>query len=74
MVIPEGKIAVGNPARVVKEMSKERIRWKTEGTTLYQGLPKELHESLKECEPLREVPADRRPITERYARWKDSKN
>lgn len=72
MEIPEAKIAVGNPARVVKEMSEERIRWKTEGTRLYQRLPKELEQTLKECEPLREVPADRVPITESYKTWKNS--
>jgi len=74
MVIPDAQIAVGNPAKVVKDMSESRIKWKTEGTRLYQQLPRELHESLKECEPLREVPADRPPITESYARRKESKN
>ncbi len=39
MEIPEAKIAVGNPAKVVKDMSPERIAWKTEGTRLYQSLP-----------------------------------
>jgi phenylacetic acid degradation protein len=29
------------------------IRWKTEGTKLYQQLPARLFETLKECEPLR---------------------
>jgi len=32
------------------------ISWKTEGTKLYQALPKELFESLKETEPLRKIP------------------
>ena len=71
MEIPEGKIAVGNPAKLVKDMSPERIQWKTEGTRLYQSLPKELHETLKACDPLREVPADRKPITENYSTWKE---
>jgi phenylacetic acid degradation protein/carnitine operon protein CaiE len=71
MEIPEGKIAVGNPAKVVKDMSPERIQWKTEGTRLYQSLPMELHETLKVCEPLRNVPADRKPITEKYSTWKE---
>ena len=69
MEIPEGKIAVGNPAKVVKDMSPERIAWKTEGTKLYQSLPADLHESLVACEPLREVPSDREPITAQYKTW-----
>lgn len=72
MEIEEAGIAVGNPARVVKKMTDERIAWKTKGTELYQSLPKELYESLKECEPLREVPVDRQPITIDFATWKRS--
>lgn len=48
MEIPDRKIAVGNPAKVVKDVSDEMIDWKTEGTRLYQSLPKESHETLKE--------------------------
>ena len=47
-VIPARKIAVGNPAKVVKDVSGKMIAWKTEGTKLYQSLPKESHETLKE--------------------------
>ena len=34
------------------------ISWKTKGTQLYQQLPADCHESLKEVEPLRVVPKD----------------
>ena len=34
------------------------IAWKTKGTQLYQQLPSDCHKSLKEAEPLREVPAN----------------
>lgn len=68
--IPEGKIAVGNPARVVKDMSPGRIAWKTEGTRLYQQLPSDLHATLRPCEPLREVPEGQEPITAAYKTWK----
>jgi len=59
MRIPERKVVVGNPARIVKDVSDEMLAWKTEGTKLYQQLPAQLHGSLRECDPLREVPADR---------------
>jgi phenylacetic acid degradation protein len=37
---------VGNPAKIVKDVSDEMAAWKTEGTKLYQSLPKESHETL----------------------------
>jgi len=55
-VIPKRSLVVGNPAKVVKEVSDEMINWKTKGTKLYQQLPADCQESLKEVEPLREVP------------------
>ena len=68
-VWPARKVIVGNPARIVKDVTDEMIAWKTEGTSLYQGLPAELHATLKPCEPLREVPAGRTPITGLYTTW-----
>ena len=35
------------------------IAWKTKGTQLYQQLPKDCHDTLREVEPLREVPKER---------------
>lgn len=59
MEIPDHKIAVGNPAKIVKDVSDQMLEWKTEGTALYQQLPSDMHESFKECEPLREEEEDR---------------
>ncbi len=59
MHIPRRSIVVGNPAKIVKEVTHEVIDWKTEGTKLYQQLPKDLHETLEEVAPLREVEANR---------------
>ncbi len=66
-------LIVGNPAKVVKEVSDEMLAWKTEGTRLYQALPNELHATLRECEPLREVPEDRPPITGTYRTWNQTR-
>lgn len=55
-IIPKRSMVVGNPAKVIKEVSDEMIAWKTKGTQLYQQLPTDCHESLREVEPLREVP------------------
>ena len=62
-------LIAGNPAKKIKEVSDEMIGWKTEGTKLYQALPKEMFEGWKECEPLREVEKDR-PVQEAiYKKW-----
>ncbi|QHI36796.1 Putative acetyltransferase [Kordia antarctica] len=58
-VIPNRSLVVGNPAKVIKQVSDEMIAWKTKGTQLYQQLPKDCHETLHEVEPLREVPKNR---------------
>lgn len=67
------KVIVGNPARAVKDVSDEMLSWKSDGTRLYQRLPAELYATLKECEPLREVPKDRAPITVDYKTWGEMK-
>jgi len=64
--IPARSLVVGNPAKVIKEVSDEMIAWKTKGTQLYQQLPKDCHDSLREVEPLREVPKDRPKQEEIY--------
>lgn len=46
MVVPARKIVVGNPARIVKDVTDEMAAWKSEGTKLYQAHPKECHETL----------------------------
>ena len=67
--IEDRKVVVGNPARVVKDVSDEMLAWKTEGTRLYQQLPARLHQTLVPCEPLRAVPEDRRPQAAVYETW-----
>lgn len=74
MKIPKRKVVVGNPAKIVKDVSDEMIAWKTKGTELYQQLPKQLHETLKECEPLREEPEDRKEQEMGYEPWRNTKS
>ena len=73
MCIPERKIVVGNPAKIVKDVSDEMIAWKTKGTELYQQLPADCFASLKPCEPLREVEVNRPKQQDIYKIWKDTK-
>jgi len=66
---PPRSIIAGNPAKVVKEVSDEMIAWKTKGTQLYQSLPRDLYDNLKEVEPLREIPANRPSQDRLYDTW-----
>jgi carbonic anhydrase/acetyltransferase-like protein (isoleucine patch superfamily) len=74
MIIPPKSLVVGNPAKIIKEVSDEMISWKTEGTKLYQQLPTDCYKSLRECEPLREKEANR-PAAQQYffKTWADKK-
>jgi len=72
MEIPERKVVVGNPAKIVKDVSDEMLAWKTKGTELYQTLPGQCRSSLKPCQPLREVPADRVKMGRSYKTWKET--
>ena len=73
MQIPARKVVVGNPAKVVKDVSVEMLAWKTEGTALYQALPSRLHASLEACEPLRVVPPGRAEQQMSYRTWRETK-
>ena len=73
MQIPPRKVVVGNPAKIVKDVSDEMLAWKSDGTALYQALPARLHASLRVCEPLREVPAGRAVPSSTYRNWGETK-
>ncbi len=59
MQVPDRKVVVGNPARIVKDVSDEMLAWKSDGTALYQQLPAAMRQSWGVVEPLREAPANR---------------
>lgn len=73
MVIPRRSLVVGNPGKIIKEVSDDMIKWKTMGTALYQKLPGECHASLKEVEPLREVEPNRPSQESMYKTWEEIK-
>jgi phenylacetic acid degradation protein len=56
--IPPRSVVAGNPAKILREVSEEMLRWKTEGTALYQALPAEMRAGWRECEA--ERPGDER--------------
>lgn len=71
--IPRRSLVVGNPGKVIRQLTDEMIAWKTKGTKLYQSLPADCYDSLKPCEPLREIPADRPSQEELFKTWNQIK-
>ena len=57
--IPARSLVVGNPGKIVKTVSDEMIQWKTKGTKIYQGLPRDCFETLRETDPMPEVTNER---------------
>jgi len=68
--IPARSLVAGNPGKIIKQVSDEMIAWKTEGTNLYQALPKEMFDSWKEVEALRELPVELRKQDSNYKPFK----
>ncbi len=69
--IPGRSVVAGNPASIIKKVSDEMINWKTQGTQLYQSLPKEMFNHWKLCEPLREIDQNRPSQETLYKTWKE---
>ena len=72
-VIENRKVIVGNPAKSIKDVTDEMIAWKSEGTKIYQQLPAECYATVKPCEPLREVPTNRKIQHNGYKTWNERK-
>lgn len=73
MDIPPRSLVVGNPAKIVKEVSDQMLEWKTMGTQLYQQLPADCHADMKVCEPLPEIPESRPDQEILFRTWESIK-
>jgi phenylacetic acid degradation protein len=62
MEVPPRSLVVGTPAKVVRELRGDEIKWKTEGTGQYQELAVRSMNTMREVEALTEVEADRQRI------------
>ncbi|OYV71509.1 MAG: gamma carbonic anhydrase family protein, partial [Gemmatimonadetes bacterium 21-71-4] len=71
--IPPRKVVVGNPARIVKDVTDQMLAWKTDGTRVYQALPARMRAGWTPCEPLRDVPADRQEQERNYRTWNETR-
>jgi len=68
--VPDQVLFAGNPGKVIRSLTEDQVAWKTQGTSLYQALPKECHQSLALVEPLRDLDADRPNHETVYNPWK----
>ena len=59
-VIPPRSLAVGSPARVLRDLTEDEVAWKAQGTAIYQRLALEAPDKLRAAGPLRAVEPDRR--------------
>jgi phenylacetic acid degradation protein len=73
-IVPPRSVMVGNPAKVVKQVTDEMIAWKSEGTRIYQKLPQDCRNGLRPVEPLRELPADRPIQSASFTTWNERKS
>src|SRR5688572_26442861 len=71
--IPARSLVAGNPAKIIKPVTDDMIKWKTDGTKLYQALPQDMFDHWKECEPLRELDPNRPAQETLYKTWNEIK-
>jgi len=62
MQVPARHLAAGMPAKLVRELSEEEIRWKADGTRCYQALTDRCLASLRPCNPLIEMEPGRQRL------------
>jgi phenylacetic acid degradation protein len=62
MVIPPRSMVIGMPAKVVRALTEDEVKWKSFGTRQYHDLTVRSLTSMREVEALTEVEPDRRRI------------
>ncbi len=72
--IPERSLVLGNPAKIIKQVSDEMLDWKKKGTRLYQTLPKDCHDSLRETKALDQIPENRPNQESLFTTWNEIKS
>jgi phenylacetic acid degradation protein len=64
-IVPPRTLVTGTPARAVRELTEEEVAWKAQGTREYHELAVRCLASLKACQPLTAVPAERESASQR---------
>jgi phenylacetic acid degradation protein/carnitine operon protein CaiE len=72
--IPSRSMVVGNPGKIIKEVSDDMLAWKTKGTRLYQQLPFDMFSNCNPCQPLQEAEENRPSQEILYKTWNEMKD
>ncbi|MEO7309342.1 MAG: transferase hexapeptide repeat family protein [Chitinophagaceae bacterium] len=71
--IPMRSLVVGNPGKIIRQVSAEMLAWKTEGTKLYQQLPADMQQHWQPCEPLHQRNGSHSQSYSGYKTWNETK-
>ncbi len=66
-------LLVGNPAKIIKQVTDDMIEWKTKGTAIYQQLATDMLTQWRQCEPLRTAPDQTGNDPINYKTWHETK-
>jgi len=72
-IFDKRSLIVGNPAKVIKQVSDEMMEWKKKGTNLYQLLAADCLSDLKEVEPYTQLPEKWETPSGDFLNWKKQK-
>ena len=61
-IVPPRTLVAGIPAKPLRELSDDEIKWKSDGTAIYQQLAKRYLATMKDVAPLRQIEANRRRV------------
>ena len=61
--IPPRSLVMGMPGRVVRQITNEELKWKTEGTQVYQELTRRCIATLRPAKPLAAPEPDRKRLS-----------
>lgn len=73
-LIPQRKVVIGNPAKVVKDATDQMLEWKTKGTSIYTQLTKDSIETMMEINPLRNSSGKKEKQKSGYKTWEKTKS
>ena len=62
MKIPPRSLVAGVPGKIIRELTKQEIEWKTKGTAVYQNLSNRSRMTLRPVDPLTQVEPGRRRL------------
>ncbi len=72
--IPARSLLAGSPAKIIKQVSDEMLKWKTEGTKIYQQLATDMQKEWNVCEPLRKISKQENKSKKVYTTWNETKS